>query len=668
MIEMKSRSAKSKKEQALLLIRSEQWDAARVVLAEVVRSQTDDAGAWYMLAAVNHRVGLSDEAARCYQTVLTLDPNHAEAHYYLGNLYGSNDDHEQALRCYRRALELKPQYADAARNLGATLQKLLRSEEAIECYRLFLQHHPGSADIFFNLANALAAIGRHDDAVGYYRRALALKSDRSEICINLADTLEEQSKPDEAIACYQQALALTPNDGVKLRLAMTLPVIPASTADLRRWRNRFETEITRLNDEPLTLTEPAREITGTNFYLSYHGLNNRDLHVRVAALYQRACPALLWTAPHCSARPRHSPKVRVGFISRYLHHHSIGKTTRGILANLAREQFEVVSLCVPPAIDDEISQFIRAHSDRFVVLPQNLDAARHAIAALELDVLFYQDIGMEPFTYFLAFARLAPVQCMSFGHPDTTGIGNMDYFVSNDLFEPADASAHYSERLFLLRDLGTLAYYYRPRLPAAVKQRADFGLPADAHLYLCPQALFKLHPEFDAILGAILRADWHGRLVLLDGNIAHWGKLLRRRFEAGFPDAANRVVFLPPQKSQDFTNLIAISDVMLDTPHFNGMNTSLEAFAVGTPVVTLPTAFQRGRHTAGMYRKMGLPDCTAANAEDYVRIAVKLGTARDYRQHISDEILQRNHVLFEDIRVVREFERFFREAVAATNG
>ena len=159
-------------------------------------------------------------------------------------------------------------------------------------------------------------------------------------------------------------------------------------------------------------------------------------------------------------------------------------------------------MLVPPVLDDEMARAIRAASDRVVVLPPALDAARRAIAELELDVLFYEDIGMDAFTYFLAFARLAPVQCVSYGHPDTTGIANVDYWVSNDLFEPADAAGHYSERLFLLRDPGTTAYYYRPQLVPPAKRREEFGLPEGATLYLCPQSLFKLHPDFDAILAA----------------------------------------------------------------------------------------------------------------------------------------------------------------------
>jgi protein O-GlcNAc transferase len=106
---------------------------------------------------------------------------------------------------------------------------------------------------------------------------------------------------------------------------------------------------------------------------------------------------------------------------------------------------------------------------------------------------------------------------------------------------------------------------------------------------------------------------------------------------------------------------------MLDTVHFNGMNTSLEAFAVGTPVVTMPATFQRGRHTQAMYRRMGLGDLIAADARSYVDMAVRLANDPDHRAEVSRRILGANRALFEDELVVREFERFFRTAVREAN-
>src|SRR5205085_8312978 len=454
--------------------------------------------------------------------------------------------------------------------------------------------------------------------------------------------------------------------GLRLREATVLPIIARSAEELRAWRARYDERLTHLERSGLRLTDPPAEAGCSTFLLAYHGEPNRALHTKLARLHERACPALAWAAPHCRAPRRAGGRIRVGFISRFLYAHSIGKTTRGLVEQLSRDQFEVTTLFVPPLRDDEMSRRIRAASDQSLAVPGDLDAARRAIGELELDVLFYQDIGMEPVTYFLAYSRLARVQCTSFGHPDTTGIAAMDYFVSSDLFEPANAAEHYSERLFPLRNVGTLAYYYRPQ--ASVGERQDFGLPAHGYLYLCPQTLFKFHPDFDTLLAGILRADPESRLVLIDDVSKHLRQRLQSRFAASMPDVAQRIVFLPRQSGEAFSRLVAACDVMLDTLHFNGMNTSLEAFAAGTPVVTLATELQRGRHTAGMYRRMQIDDAVALDAEDYVRIAVSLGRERDRRQALSRKILERSEVLFEDAHVVREFERFFREAVTEVRG
>ena len=126
----------------------------------------------------------------------------------------------------------------------------------------------------------------------------------------------------------------------------------------------------------------------------------------------------------------------------------------------------------------------------------------------------------------------------------------------------------------------------------------------------------------------------------------------------------DRIVVLPRMSGQDYVDLIEVSDVMLDTRHFNGMNTSLEALAVGTPVVTWPGEFQRGRHTQAMYRRMGWTDCVVDNAESYVDLAVRLANDTSFRATVKARILETNGALFEDARVVREFERFFTESSA----
>ncbi|HTV51553.1 MAG TPA: hypothetical protein VME21_10205, partial [Steroidobacteraceae bacterium] len=117
--------------------------------------------------------------------------------------------------------------------------------------------------------------------------------------------------------------------------------------------------------------------------------------------------------------------------------------------------------------------------------------------------------------------------------------------------------------------------------------------------------------------------------------------------------------FVPPMNLDGFLQLLSVADVVLDTMHFNGMNTSLEAFSVGAAVVTLPGSLQRSRHTQAMYRAMGIEGCVATSEDSYIDIAVGLAADPDRRRDLRALITQRNDVLFEDTRVVAQFERFF---------
>jgi len=655
---------------------------------------------WYTLGRAWRAGGQIEQAIAAYRRALALDPALATVHISLGIAQRLAGDLHAAVGSYRTALRLAPGSPEAHRNLANALlqlgeeaqaslhvargnEELLREATALATsglaqldqrdftaaaatYRRMIELAPASAPAWCNLGNALQNLERLVEAAQCYDRAVALDPALVPALNNLGNVQMRLGMFQPMLQSFERALAVQGIDGLRVRAALALPTIPGDLAEIAQARARLEQRVDALIADPPTVVAPEDEADATTFYLSYHGLDNRDLQQKVARMHLATCPSLAWRAPHvdrpCAPDGR---RIRVGFLSKFMHAHSIGRTTSGLVAELDRARFEVTTLHLPPAMDDPLARRIRRSADRVVELPLGLVAARAAIAALELDVLFYQDIGMESTSYFLAFARLAHVQCMSFGHPETSGIPNMDWFVSSDLFEPEGSEAHYSERLHLLRDAGTLAYYYRPEL-VVEPSRALFGLPEHgrSNVYLCPQTLFKFHPDFDAILGGILDADPDGLLVLLEAKLSTWGSMLRARLARTIgPIAMERVRFLPQQGTPEFLALIASADVMLDTVHFNGMNTSLEAFAVGTPVVTWPRDFQRGRHTAGMYRRMGIDELVADSAQGYIDRAVRLGRDPAFRARMREAILDRCGVLYEDRNVVRQFEAFFIDAL-----
>lgn len=546
-------------------------------------------------------------------------------------------------------------------------------QQALAAFIRAAQLLPGLAKLHYRIARLLQDLGRTEPAQAHYELAARAQPALFSAAHNAGKLAAGFGQVERARRYLGQAHRLRPQDGgLSLQLELLIDAIYDSTEAIAWERERLQQGLDRLIADPPHIQDPLHSLDLTMFYLAYHGLPNRTLQMKRAQAVIAAVPDLDWRAPHCEATSRRAGRVRIGLISRFLRTHSIGKVARGLVAELSREHFEVFVLNIPPVTLDDTARFIQARADHWLVLEDDLSAARRQIAALELDILFYQDIGMEPYSYLLAFARLARVQCVSYGHPDTSGIPNMDYYVSNDFYEPPGAAAHYSERLFELHALPTLAYYYRPTLATPLLTRAELGLPADAHLYVCGQTLFKIHPELDEMMRRILESDGSGQIVLFGGECSEWSVRLMRRFRRTLGSAAERVRFLPQQPYERYLQLLGTADVALDTVHFNGMNTSIDAFSVGTPVVTLPTALQRGRFTQAMYRTMGIEWGVAHDAAEYAALAVEAATDRERQQALRRMILERNHLLFEDRRAVAELERFFiaahHEAMAHPSG
>jgi len=626
---------------------------------EALRLQPGYANVHNNLGAMLYRQGRLAEAETSLREAVRLQPNYTGALSNLGAVCKATGRIDEAIACYRQALRANPDFAEAHSNLGTALLTLGQVAEAMACYQHALRLKPDYADAHNNLGAALQRQGRLTEAVACCREAIRLRPNLAAAHKNLATYLQELGDWSESLACLERVQALAPDDGLKIRALLALPIIYSSAEEIGRQRCRVETAVAQLRTENLCIADPMESVGATAFELAYQGLNDRDLQAGLAGIYIRAAPSLAYVAPHC-ARPTAATgrPLRIGFLSRFFHSHTIGRLNLGLIRQLPRTDFRVF-LLRPPGKEDPMAKSIQESADAVVPLPEHLDQARQRIAEQQLDVLFYPDVGMDPFTYFLAFARLAPVQCVTWGHPVTTGIPAIDYFMSSDLLETNLAEQHYTEKLVRLKTLST--YYYRPALPPRMKDRAVFGLPIDAHIYGCPQSLFKFHPDFDALLGAILQRDPKGILVLISGKHATWDDLLRQRFGRTIPDVLNRVHFLPRMSHEDFLSLNAVCDALLDPIHFGGGNTAYEAFALGVPIVTWPSAFLRGRITLALYKKMKVMDCVVSSASEYVQLAVRLGTEPDFRDAMRKKILASNDALYKDADAVDELGTFFKK-------
>ncbi len=275
------------------------------------------------------------------------------------------------------------------------------------------------------------------------------------------------------------------------------------------------------------------------------------------------------------------------------------------ITGLDRAKFEMFAYHLHPGVDVVASEIAGAvDTYRHLVGPRwRVANVAEAIRADALDVLVYPELGMHSVSFALAALRLAPVQCAAWGHPTTTGHPTIDYYLSAAAMEPPDAASHYSETLVLLPGIGT--QYAPPKIPTDA-DRARFSLPQDNVLLLCPQSLFKVHPDNDDLLAEVIAATRDTTLVLFAGRHPALTDRFMRRLERAFAARGiairERAIVLPSLAHKDYLRVNRVCDAMLDTLYWSGGNTSLDALACGLPIVTLPGALMRGRQTAGMLR------------------------------------------------------------------
>lgn len=680
-------------ETALDYQRQGEHEKARALFRAVLDENPTQADALHLDGLSLHAMGRHSEALRRIDDAIAVKPLEPAFRVSAGAVAVAGGDAMAALGHYKCALELDPENADACNNLGVALRTLGRFTEAEVVLRQALRLRPDSAGAHINLGVVLRSLGRAEEAIAAFRKSVEIDPTLAAAHNNLGNVLKSQRRYDEALASLDQAVDLEPayadahfnralvlaargdpeaaeagfSAAVNVRRdprflladAGLLPVIPKSRDDIERWRGRFASRIQSLAESDVRLPGPPLDTPVMNFYLAYHGANDREIMTGLAKTFRRMCPALDWTAPHCvdgmkreAGRPR-----RVGFVSSYFSDHAVAWTMRGLIDHLPRDRFDPTLFAVASSLGNILPELRDAAT--VVALPHAYGPARSALAESECDILIYPDIGMESLSYLLAHARLAPIQCALWGHPVTTGIPTVDYYISNDVAEPDDGQSQYSERLVRLDGVQTC--YRRPDMPEAARPRAPLGLPDDSTVYLCPQSLFKIHPDMDAPLAEVLRRDPAGCLVLFDGNDSVITDRLRDRWRPVFGDVFDRVRFLPRVAVARFLAIMASADILLDTWPFGGGNTSYQGFAAGLPIVTLPGDSLRGRGTLAHYRHMGLTDCIADSPQRYADIAVRLGTDPVERARISSEIRERSGVLFDDARASRAFADFLSE-------
>ena len=489
------------------------------------------------------------------------------------------------------------------------------------------------------------------------------------------ERLEKCNRTEEAIAAAREAARLFPGELIfTLREALMLPVFYDTPRQVQHYRDRFAEGLSRIvQDVPLDTAVARRRALKavartSNKYLPYQGGHDRELQMTYGAWLQQVMTMSFPERALPVPMPPLKEKIRIGYLSA-LSARFLGTSSEKLFGGWIREhdrrQFDIVAYhadrCADPAAES-----VRRWSVSFRQLSGEVHEIARAILADRLHVLVYLDFGIHPRMAQLAALRLAPIQCVAWDTPLTSGVPAMDYFLSSRLMEPEDAQDHYSEELVTLPGVGVC--FAKPVIPKVIltKTRRDFGLRDDAVIYVSCQSVFKYSPEQDFVVAQIAARVPASQFVFLVTNEVvendFRGRMTRAFADAGLR-AADHCVWLREMDVLDFWNLHLIADASLDTLHWSGGVTTFEAVACGLPVVTLPGTLMRGRHSSAILTQLGVTETIARDQAEYVSIAVRLGLDRQWRQRVVDRMVAGYPTLYSDTRSVRALEDFFSRVV-----
>ena len=583
-------------------------DDAETTCHAILEKDAAQPDALFLLGVIAQRRGNVDEALERIRAALKRNRRNPLFHNALGVVQAARGRGNEAVAAFREALTLAPRYADAHVNLGNALLKRGDGIGAVECFRRAIAIEPNLAVVHFNLGNALLA--QNDAAsIDAYRRAIALQPDLADAHMNLGVVLRRQGQAQAALACFRRAIALRPDYAAAYdNLAGML------------------TEMGQL-DEAVAASRRALELGPTSAEAHSNLIFNLNFDASLGIAEHQA-ERRRWAARHADAlAPAVAPlptdrdperRLRVGYVSAHFRAYAASYAFGGVLTQHNPAKVEIFCYSDTRQADDLTAIFRRAAHHWRDTADLGDAALAERTAKDRIDILV-DLVGHMSSHRLLVFARKpAPIQITAWGEPTGTGLKTMDYLFADPVLIPPTEQSLFAETII---DLPGALGYWTPEtlptpgpLPARANGFVTFG-SFNRRAKITPDVL----REWSAILGALPDA----RLVLKAkqfGDPAEQDSLRGEFARAGMP--VERVTFLGQTGRAEHFAAYRTLDLALDPfPHGGGM-TTLDALAMGVPVITRTGRTIPSRLAASCLTALDLKQFIASDATTYLATAI----------------------------------------------
>ncbi len=310
------------------------------------------------------------------------------------------------------------------------------------------------------------------------------------------------------------------------------------------------------------------------------------------------------------------------------------KNTHAVFKNQAhhieslKEEFELTFFPFAPKQDYSTFHHI---NERFLTAPLEFSG----IAENDFDIAYFPDVGMSYQSLILSNMQIAPIQMASFGHSVSTFGAEIDYYISGKAVEDASLwKENYSERLVLLPGLGIIHKELPEEVPEPMKGN-------DAITRICCMwssqkcnfpAIAQLREIADSCDEHIVYRFLTGSGVTRSNGFLPFIQDMQRIL------GDERVEIVTHLPYPEYLRKISECDLVLDSFHFGGCNTIIDALCVQKPILTRSGSKWYNRIGGAQLKALGLKELVASDQENFTSKAMKLITDIKYREKLTKKI------------------------------
>lgn len=614
------------------------------------------------LGVLYQRTNKNNIAIDMFNKAIELDDTSYIAFNNRGTSHKQRGKYDLAISDYLKSIELNNEYYEPLSNIATTFLDLNELDKALEFINRALEKKPNSNGGIYNKGLILNQMGLKFDALKLFLELLKENKSNPDIFNIVGLILTELGHNEKSIEYHNKALELDSNS-LKLNWDAAfaeIPIINDSSKKVEEIIEKFSTKLKIIEKiiEKNDNKNDFEDVVGRTqpYYIAYLDNNNK----KVLKQYGDICRRIMKKYDVNSTFEKvYGRKIKLGIVSAHIRYHSVWNSfLKGIVTQIDKNKIDLYIYYLDNKIDLE-TILAQNNAIKYESGPKILGDWIEIIKNDQPDVLFYPEIGMNQKSLQLASIRLAKTQITSWGHPETSGLESIDYYLSSEFFETHFSEEYYVEKLVKLPGVGF--YFQPPTLKSDDSNFQNLGLKHNANLILCLGLPNKFQPENDWIYIELCKKIDNIQLVFMKDGTGGY-QVLENRLKLAFTNENlnynNFVVFVPYLSRIGFNALMSIAQIQLDTLFFSSLNTTLQALGNHLPVVTLSGNYLRNNTSSGVLKTIGLTDLIALDKSDYINIICKLLKNPIYYSEIKNLIINNINKVYKDRRVIVEFENF----------